>query len=162
MIVLGIIALVLGIIGIIGSVVPGLPGPPVGWAGMLMAFLAKGTDKAGDPMSMKLLLVWLVIMIVVSVMDYTIPSYFTKMTGGSKYASRGCIAGLILGMFFTPVGMIGGALIGAFLSEFIWADKGVWSSFKATVGAFLGFLCGTGVKLISSAVMMYYIVVYFA
>lgn len=161
MIIIGILALLAGLIGLVGSVVPGLPGPPVSWFGMLLAFLAKGTDSAGDPMTGKLLLLWFAIMVVVSVMDYLIPSYFTKATGGSKWASRGTIIGLIVGLMVPPIGIIVGGLAGAFLFEFLFADKGVWSSFKATIGAFMGFLTGTGVKLLASGVMMYYIAIYF-
>lgn len=161
MIVLGILALLAGLTGLVGSVVPGLPGPPVSWVGMLLAFLAKGTDSAGDPMSAKLLILWFVVMVAVSVMDYLIPSYFTKATGGSKWASRGTIAGLIVGLLVPPVGIIVGGLAGAFLFEFYFADKGIWSSFKATIGAFLGFLTGTGVKLLASGVMMYHIAIFF-
>ena len=161
MIIIGILALLAGLVGLVGSVVPGLPGPPVSWVGMLLAFLAKGTDNAGDPMSSRLLIMWFIVMVVVSVMDYVIPSYFTKATGGSKWASRGTIVGLIVGLMVPPVGIILGGLAGAFLFEFIFADKGVWSSFKATLGAFMGFLCGTGVKLLASGMMLYHIAIFF-
>ncbi|MCQ2165224.1 MAG: DUF456 domain-containing protein [Bacteroidales bacterium] len=161
MIIIGILALLAGLVGLVGSVVPGLPGPPVSWVGMLLAFLAKGTDNAGAPMSSRLLIMWFSVMVVVSVMDYVIPSYFTKATGGSKWASRGTIVGLIVGLMVPPVGIILGGLAGAFLFEFIFADKGVWSSFKATLGAFMGFLCGTGVKLLASGMMMYHIAIFF-
>ena len=161
MIIIGILALLAGLTGLVGSVVPGLPGPPVSWVGMLLAFAAKGTDASGDPMTMRLLILWFIVMVVVSVMDYVIPSYFTKATGGSKWASRGTIVGLIVGLMVPPVGIIIGGLAGAFLFEFIFADKGVWSSFKATLGAFMGFLCGTGVKLLASGMMMYHIAIFF-
>jgi len=156
--VLAILAVAAGVIGIIGSVMPGLPGPPLSWAGMLLAFLAKGTN--GDPMTTKLLVVWLVITVVVSILDYVIPAYFTRMTGGSKAAARGAIVGLFVGLFVPPIGIIVGTLLGAFLADFFIEDKGVWASFKSSIGAFLGFIGGTGVKLIASGFMMYYIIVY--
>ena len=158
--VLAILAVAAGVIGIIGSVMPGLPGPPLSWAGMLLAFLAKGTNGAGDPMTTKLLIVWLVITVVVSILDYVIPAYFTRMTGGSKAAARGAIVGLFVGLFVPPIGIIVGTLLGAFLADFFIEDKGVWASFKSSIGAFLGFIGGTGVKLIASGFMMYYILVY--
>ena len=127
---------------------------------MLLAFLAKGTNGAGDPMTTKLLIVWLVITVVVSVLDYVIPAYFTRMTGGSKAAARGAIVGLFVGLFVPPIGIIVGTLLGAFLADFFIEDKGVWASFKSSIGAFLGFIGGTGVKLIASGFMMYYIIVY--
>lgn len=160
MVALAILAVLAGIIGIVGSVMPGLPGPPLSWLGMLLVYLTKGTNGAGDPMTTKLLLIWLAITIVVSILDYVIPAYFTRMTGGSKTAARGAIAGLFIGLFVPPIGIIVGTLLGAFLADFFIEDKGVWASFKSSIGAFLGFLGGTGVKLIAAGFMMYYIIVY--
>ena len=52
------------------------------------------------------------------------------------------------------------SLLGAFLAELLLAGKNAGSSLKASLGAFLGFLSGTGIKLIASAVMLYYIIVF--
>lgn len=158
--VLAILAVVAGIIGIAGSVIPGLPGPPLGWLGMLLAYLAKGTNGSGDPMTTKLLVIWLIITVIVSILDYVIPAYFTRLTGGSKVAARGAIAGLFIGLFVPPIGIIVGTLLGAFLADFFIEDKGAWESFKSSIGAFMGFLGGTGIKLIASGFMLYYIIVY--
>ncbi len=156
-----ILAVLAGIIGIAGSILPGLPGPPVSWLGLMMLyFWGHGADKAGDPMSLSFLLLWLVITVAVCVVDYVVPAYFTRVTGGSKVAGRGAIVGLILGMFFTPVGIILGTLLGAFLAEFLVSRKSGWQSTKSAVGALLGFLFGTGIKLIASGLMMYYIIVF--
>ena len=83
-----------------------------------------------------------------------------KSTGGHKAASIGAVIGLFAGMFLTPVGMIGGSLLGAFIGEYFVEDAGVWASFKASIGAFAGFICGTVMKLICSAVMAWYIFVF--
>jgi uncharacterized protein YqgC (DUF456 family) len=40
-----------------------------------------------------------------------VPMYFTKVTGGSKYAERGAIVGLFAGMFLTPIGMVLGSFL---------------------------------------------------
>ena len=157
---LGVLAVICAVIGIIGSVVPGLPGPPVSWLGMLLAYFGKGLNSSGDPMSLKFLVVWLVITIVISVLDWIIPAWFTRVTGGHKSASTGAIAGLIVGALVPPVGMILGSLLGAFIAEYFVENQGVWASFKSSLGAFVGFLCGTGIKLIASGVMFYYILVY--
>ena len=159
--VIAILAVLAGIIGIAGSILPGLPGPPVSWVGlMLLYFWGNGTDKAGDPMSLTFLLVWLAITIVVCIIDYVVPAYFTRVTGGSKVAGRGAIIGLMAGMFIPPVGIILGTLAGAFLAEFLVSRKSGWQSTKSAVGALLGFIFGTGIKLIASGLMLYYIVVY--
>lgn len=159
--VIAILAVLAGIIGIAGSILPGLPGPPVSWVGlMLLYFWGNGTDKAGDPMSLTFLLVWLAITIVVCIIDYVVPAYFTRVTGGSKVAGRGAIIGLIAGMFIPPVGIILGTLAGAFLAEYLVSRKSGWQSTKSAVGALLGFIFGTGIKLIASGLMLYYIIVY--
>lgn len=158
---IAIAAIILGIIGIIGSIVPGIPGPPLNWLGMLLIYIwGGGTDAAGDPLGTRLLLIWLAVTVVVSILDYTVPAYFTKVTGGSKYGGWGAVIGLFVGLAIPPVGMIVGSLIGAFAAELIFAGKDTVTSLKSAFGAFLGFLFGSGLKIISCAVMMYYIVVY--
>ena len=154
--VLEIFALVAAVFGIVGSIMPGLPGPPVSWVGMLLVFFAeKGTD---NPMTLTTLIVWLVITIVVSILDYIVPSWTTRAAGGHKAASTGALIGLLAGMFLTPIGMIAGALLGAFIGELMVTDKGVFAAFKAGLGAFAGFIFGTGLKLITSGIMCYIIV----
>lgn len=154
--VLEILALVAAVFGIVGSIMPGLPGPPVSWVGMLLVFFAeKGTD---NPMTLTALIVWLVITVVVSILDYVVPAWTTRAAGGHKAASTGALIGLLAGIFLTPIGMIAGALLGAFIGELMVTDKGVFAAFKAGLGAFVGFIFGTGLKLITSGIMCYLIV----
>ena len=156
-----ILAVLCGVIGIAGSILPGLPGPPVSWAGLLILYIwGNGTNAAGEPMTTTFLLVWLAITVVVCIVDYVVPAYFTRVTGGSKAAGRGAIIGLLVGMFVPPVGIILGTLGGAFLAEYLVARKGGWDSAKSAIGALLGFFFGTGIKLIASGLMMYYIIVF--
>ena len=82
------------------------------------------------------------------------------MTGGHKAASTGAIIGLLVGMLVPPVGIILGSLLGAFLGELLVNDKGIWPAFKAGIGAFIGFMMGTGLKLVISGVMAWLIIKY--
>lgn len=158
--ILVVFAIIAAVIGLIGSIVPGIPGPPVSWVGLLLAYFSGGLNGSGNPMSLTFLLVWLVIVIVVTVLDYVLPAWFTRVTGGHKAAAVGAIVGLFAGLFMPPVGMIAGSIIGAFLAELFVEDRGVWDSFKASMGAFLGFIFTTGMKFIVSGVIAYYIFVY--
>lgn len=158
--ILVVFAIIAAVIGLIGSIVPGIPGPPVSWAGLLLAYFSGGLNGSGNPMSLTFLLVWLAIVIVVTVLDYVLPAWFTRVTGGHKAAAVGAIVGLFAGLFIPPVGMIAGSIIGAFLAELFVEDRGVWDSFKASMGAFLGFIFTTGMKFIVSGVIAYYIFVY--
>ena len=159
-IVIGIIAVIAGIIGIIGSIVPALPGPPLSWIGMLLLYFWGGTNGKGEEMSLAILLVMLGVTVLVSILDYVIPAYLTRVTGGSKYAERGATIGMIVGIFLSPLGMILLSFLGAFLAEIFYARKQGGEALKSAFGSFLGFLAGTGLKLIACGIMMHYIIVY--
>ena len=150
----GIIAVLLGIVGLVGCLLPVIPGPPVSWAGMLLLYF-----WGKEPYTTKFLLVWLVVTIVVTVVDYVVPSYFTRVTGGSKAAGRGSLVGLFVGMiFFPPWGMIGGAFLGALLAEILINGKELQTSLKPALGSFAGFIFGTFIKLAASGMMLFHII----
>ena len=150
-----ILAILAGIVGIAGSILPGLPGTPISWVGLLLLYL-----WGPEEMAFKTLILWGIIVAVVSVIDYFVPMYFTKLTGGSKYAERGALVGLLVGIILTPVGMILGSFIGAFLFEMYYARKGADQALKAAIGSFLGFMTGTGLKTIVSVLILWKIFVF--
>jgi len=142
--------LVLG--GIIGSVLPFLPGPPLAYVGLLVQQL-----KSDPPYTIKFLLIWAAITIVVSVLDYLVPLYGTKKFGGSKYGMWGCTIGLIVGLFFPPWGLIAGPFIGAFVGELV-ANNQSDLALRAAFGSFIGFLFGTLLKLVACFMMGWYLI----
>lgn len=150
-----ILAILAGVVGIAGSILPGLPGTPVSWVGLLLLYI-----WGPEEMTMKTLIVWGIVVVVVSVIDYIVPMYFTKLTGGSRFAERGAMVGLIAGIILTPVGMILGSFLGAFLFELYYARKGSSQALKAAIGSFLGFITGTGLKTIASVMIMWKIFVF--
>ncbi|MBQ3613139.1 MAG: DUF456 domain-containing protein [Bacteroidales bacterium] len=150
-----ILAVLAGIIGIAGSILPALPGTPISWVGLLLLYI-----WGPEEMQLKTLVIWGVVVILVSIVDYVVPMYFTKVTGGSRYAERGAMAGLIIGIFLTPVGMILGSFLGAFFSELYWGKKGAMDALKAAGGSFLGFITGTGLKTIVACLILWKIFVF--
>lgn len=150
---ISILAIIAGIIGIIGSIMPGLPGLPLSWLGLLLIYLN------GGKVSLTALIVWLIIVVIVSILDYIIPSYLTKITGGSKYASKGAMIGLFVGLILTPIGMILGSFLGAFIGEYYYAKKEPMVALKAATGSFIGFMLGTGIKTIFSVSILIAIIV---
>lgn len=158
---ISILAVVAGVAGIVGSIMPALPGPPLSWLGLLILFLwGNGTDSAGNPLALKGLLIWGAVVVAVTVIDYFVPMYFTKITGGSRYAEKGAMVGLIAGIILTPIGMILGSFLGAFLFELYYSRKGVEPALKAAFGSFLGFITGTGIKTIVSCLILWRIIVF--
>jgi uncharacterized protein YqgC (DUF456 family) len=150
-----ILAILAGLIGIVGSIIPGIPGPPISWIGLVLLFI-----WGPEEMLVRTLVIWGIITLIVTVVDYIVPMYFTKVTGGSRYAERGAMIGLIIGIFFSPIGMILGSFLGAFLLEMFWGKKGAADALKAALGAFLGFLAGTGLKTIVSLLILWRILVF--
>ncbi len=152
-----IIAVLLSLSGIAGCFLPVLPGPPLSWCALLLLYFFGNGE-----MSLTFLLVWLGITVAVTILDYVVPARFTRITGGSKAAGRGSMAGLIIGMiFFPPWGMIAGAFLGAMAAEIIVNGSSPADSVKPALGSFLGFLFGTLIKLIASGVMFWYLFRFF-
>ena len=145
-----IIGIILLLVGIVGCVLPVLPGQILAWASLLMLQF-----KSGPPFTAKFIIVWALITAAVTILDYIVPLWGTKKLGGSKYGIWGAALGLLVGIFFPPIGLIIGPFAGAFVGEMI-AGKDSNTAFKSGLGSFIGFLTGTLLKLIISFVMGYY------
>jgi uncharacterized protein YqgC (DUF456 family) len=136
--------------GLIGAFLPVVPGLPFSYLGLLiLQFLYA-------PFSLTFMLVWAVIVIVVGlVLDNVIPAWATKKFGGSPYGITGSVIGLVVGLFFPPVGFVLGPLAGAFLGELIGGNTSD-KAFKSALGSFSGFMAATGLKVMAAGVMAYY------
>ncbi|MCF0179131.1 MAG: DUF456 domain-containing protein [Bacteroidales bacterium] len=145
-----LLAIILSLSGIVGAIVPAIPGPPLSFASLLTVyFTCPGT------ISTELLIWMLVATLIVSVLDYVAPIFFTKIGGGSKRAVLYSTIGMIIGLFYMPLGLIVGPLIGAFIGEMSESND-TSKATKAALMSFLAFLLTTGLKLIASAVMTFY------
>ena len=146
------LAVIAGVLGIIGSIVPAIPGPTVGWVGILILYI-----WGGGCVSTTSMIVWGVVMVVVTLLDFLVPPLITKKMGGTKYAERGSLYGMLLGMIIPFIGMIIGAFLGAFLAEKVVAKRTSGEALKAAFGSFLGFILGTGLKLLYTFAIMWQI-----
>ncbi len=140
------------ILGIIGCLVPVLPGPPLSFLGIILLHITRFGH-----FSKTTLIILAGIAVVVTIMDFIVPVWGTKKFGGSKYGIRGATVGLIAGLFFGPIGIIIGPLIGAFVGEMLFKDDMNYA-LKAGFGSLLGFLTGIGLKLAASLIMAFYFV----
>lgn len=146
-VVLLIVACLCILIGIIGCIVPGLPGTPIAYAGL---WIAQATEKVD--FTWQTLLLWGIVTIVVSVLDYVVPAWGTKQFGGTKWGVWGSTIGVFVGLFFGAVGVIIGPLAGAVIGELI-GGKEMTQALKAGWGSFIGLLFGTIIKLICCGLM---------
>ncbi len=145
------LGLVLIVVGLVGCIVPILPGPPLSFLALLFLQFSRWGD-----FSTTFLLIMAFVALGVTVLDYIVPVWGTKKTGGTKAGIWGATIGLLLGIFFfPPLGIILGPLVGAITGELIGgATPG--RSVRAGLGSLLGFLMGTGLKLIASGLMTFY------
>lgn len=152
--VLDILLVILGVIflvgGLAGCVLPAIPGPPLSYIALL---LLQPTDFAN--FSVKFLVIAAIITVAITVADYFLPIWGTRKWGGSRAGTIGSILGLLLGMFFSPVGIILGPFVGAVAGELI-AGRDTGGALRSGFGSFVGFLLGTGMKLAVCMVFTYY------
>ena len=135
---------VLLLAGLIGTFLPLLPGPPIAWAGLVAAHFSVYCH----------LDVWILVatgiaMAIVTAIDYIFPSIITKKSGGSEAATWGCNIGLVASFFLGPIFILIGPFLGAFVGELIHDSSDKNKALKAAIGAFKGFLLGTGLKAIT-------------
>lgn len=141
--ILVILGLICCIIGILGSFLPVLPGPGLSWIGLLLLYL---TEKVTA--NYWILGITLLLTLIISVLDYTIPAKGTKRYGGTKYGIWGTNIGLVAGLFFPPFGFIIGPFLGAFIGEFATNSYDKKAALKAAWGSFMGFLVSTFMKFV--------------
>lgn len=139
-----VIAFIFMIIGIFGSFLPILPGPIISWFGLVLLYCSKIA-----PANYWILGLTFLITLLVSVLDYVIPSQGTKKFGGSSYGIWGTNIGLILGIISPiPLGFIIGPFVGAFIGELIYDSKNHKRALKAATGSFIGFLASSFMKFL--------------
>jgi uncharacterized protein len=138
-----VVGFILIIVGIIGSVLPVLPGPTLSWVGLLLVFFHKDI-----PVNYTVIIVTGIIAIGINILDYIIPAKTVQKYGGSKYAIWGTNIGLLLGLFFPPLGFLIGPFLGAFLGQMYFNSQDQKTAFKVALGSFIGFITGTFMKLI--------------
>lgn len=152
-IVLLVLGIIIMVIGILGCILPIIPGPPLSFVGILLLHFTKFADFTTN-----FLVFFAVLAVAVTILDYFVPIWGTRRFGGSKYGSWGATIGVVLGLFlFPPIGIILLPFVGAVIGESI-KGSDFTSSLRAGAGSFLGFLLGTGIKLITSLIMAYYFV----
>lgn len=156
--VLIIAAILLALVGLVGAVVPGIAGTPFSFLALLALSFVKGIDY-----STEFLVIMGIICAVVFAVDYVVPVWGTKKFGGTKAGVRGSTIGLFAGLFITfvfPIGFIAvllGPFIGAYLGEkMVGTDDHL--AWKSALGSFVGFLLGTGIKIVYACVCIFFIV----
>ena len=139
------LALILSVVGLVGCIVPGLPGPPLNYLAMLIV------QWALKPFEIYTLIGFGILTAAIVAVDYMLPVWFAKIFGATKQGIWGSIIGMIIGFFFTPVGMILGMLLGAIIGDMI-AGRTSGEAAISGIATFFGTILSIGLKLAARTV----------
>lgn len=146
-----IIGILLMLTGLLGSLLPVMPGLPFSYLGLLLL------QYLYEPFSTGFLVIWFFVVGILMILDNVIPSWGTKKFGGSKAGITGSVVGMVVGLFYPPIGFIIGPLAGAFIGELI-SGNSTERAMKSAWGSFIGFMTATGLKFIAAMIMTFYFV----
>jgi uncharacterized protein YqgC (DUF456 family) len=136
-------------IGVAGAILPALPGPPIVFAAALghkLIFLERG-------ISWWFIALLGVITILSLVLDFVASLVGAKKLGATWRGATGAVIGGIFGLFWLPLGLLIGPMVGAVLMELTGGRQWREAS-KAGFGAVLGVIAGTLGKLAMSIGMV--------
>jgi uncharacterized protein len=137
--VLGAAALLVGLAGV---VLPALPGAPLLVLGAALVAWAEDFTRVSG---------WTVaacaaLGAAIMATDVAASVLGAKAFGASRWAVAGAGIGLVVGLFLGVPGILFGPAVGAIALEYA-RDPNFGKAMKAGVGAFLGFVLGTAVKV---------------
>lgn len=129
--------------GIVGTFAPVLPGSPLIWLGMLIFGFMTGFEK----LNWVFFLLQGLLAAAVMGIDYLATALGSRYFGASKAAVFGALLGLVVGLFFFPIGLLVGPFAGAVLLELIFTRESN-TALRSGLGAVIGFWSGIILKLI--------------
>lgn len=129
--------------GIVGTFAPVLPGSPLIWLGMLIFGFMTGFEK----LNWVFFLLQGLLAAAVMGVDYLATALGSRYFGASKAAVFGALLGLVVGLFFFPIGLLVGPFAGAVLLELIFTRESN-TALRSGLGAVIGFWSGIILKLI--------------
>lgn len=151
-IILILVVSLLIILGLIGVIIPALPGVPIVFLGLLIyAFF---TNFATVTWGTVLFLFTLTLISVTA--NYFSGLLVAKKLGATKYGIWGGMAGLLLGLIFSPFGLVSiiiAPLLGTVAGELIGGKKIIESS-KIGLGTLVGYLAAIALDLVIAGWMI--------
>jgi uncharacterized protein YqgC (DUF456 family) len=137
------------LVGIAGVILPAIPGSALLAVGALLVGWADGFTRVSG---------WTVgacavISLAIWVVDFAAGVLGAKAFGATKWAVIGSAVGLVVGLFLGLPGIILGPAVGALAFEYA-RDPNFERALKAGVGAFVGFVLGSAVKVALSFVLV--------
>jgi uncharacterized protein YqgC (DUF456 family) len=138
-------------VGVVGCIVPGIPGPPLNFAAIILLKIA-----FPDQVSWIVLILFGIISLAVTILDYAIPMIGGKLFKASRSGIIGSTIGMLIGIFiFPPFGIFIGLVVGAIVGEII-SGKTKIQATKTGAGIFVLSILAMIIKLVVSLIMSLY------
>jgi uncharacterized protein YqgC (DUF456 family) len=135
--------------GLAGTVIPAIPGVPLVFAGLFLGAWINHFES----ISWVMVSVLGVLTVVAWAVDFIAGALGTRYLGASSRAFWGATIGAVVGLFFGLVGILIGPFAGAVIGELSGGSDMV-SSGRAGLGAWLGMVVATAVKLAIAFLMI--------
>ncbi len=145
------ISLTLMLLGLIGAVFPVMPDSLFILAG---AFLHHFTVRPTHTVGWWTLGVLSALCVLAHVVDFTAGAMGARKFGASKWGALGGFVGAIVGLFFFPVGLFLGPVLGALFAEVILAGRTLGPATRVGWGTLLGTTAGMAGKVVIDLTMV--------
>ena len=145
------ISLVLMLLGLIGAVFPVMPDSLFILVG---AFLHHFTVRPAHTVGWWTLGVLTALCILAHVVDFTAGAMGARKFGASKWGAFGGFVGAIVGLFFFPVGLFLGPVLGALCAEVILSGRSLGPATRVGWGTLLGTTAGMAGKVVIDFTMV--------
>jgi uncharacterized protein len=146
-----LVATGLVLVGLVGCILPVLPGHLLILLGAVALRLGLGGESGLRWWSF---LILILLMAVSQTFEILSGAAGARWFGGGKWGAVGALIGAVAGLFFMPIGLLAGPLLGAMIGEKVFAGKEVKPAVMSGVGSMVGTLAGMGFKLLIGGMMV--------
>lgn len=133
-----ILTIALMLVGLVGTVLPLLPGTTIIFAAAILHHMMLGEAQSVGWWTIAGLGV---LMIVSHILDLVSGAIGAKWFGATRWGAIGGIAGALVGLFFFPLGLFLGPMIGVLAGELL-GGKALLPAGKSSAGTLLGTTAG--------------------
>ena len=138
------------LVGLVGAVVPFLPGPAL----ILVAGIVHTLLLPTYAMSTTGLVLLVVFFGLAYAVDFFSGMMGARWFGASRWGIAGVLLGGIVGLFFGPIGILVGPLVGGFSFEMLFAKMRLRPAMKSTWGTVVGTTVGLILRIIIAFAMI--------
>lgn len=152
-----ILAIAIMLIGIAGSVLPVIPGIPL----VFFAILGYGWYEGFHLVSVKYIAIIGALTLLSVLVDYVAGVWGAKKAGSSRMGMLGALIGVVIGIFFGPIGILVGPWLGALAGEYL-VLRDVNQAINVATGTLVGMFAGMAFKfLLGAGILISFLLVVF-